>query len=79
MVGGRRGGCSGVGTSRGHDWGAVSRDDQSRLCPLANKELRSRRWGTRDGHGSSDHTLIFLLMLQKKTRHPVMVFASSNV
>lgn len=51
--GGRRGGCSGVGTSRGHDWGAVSRDDQSRLCPLANKELRSRRWGTRDGRPTS--------------------------
>ena len=33
---GRRGGCSGVETSRGHDCGAVSRDDQSQLCPLAN-------------------------------------------
>lgn len=51
--GGRRGGCSGVETSRGHDWGAVSRDDQSQLCPLANEELRSRRWGTRDGGPTS--------------------------
>lgn len=30
---------------------AVSRNDQSRLCPLANQELRSRHWGTRDGGG----------------------------
>lgn len=30
-------------------------------------------------HGSSDHILISLLVLRKKTRHPVMVFASRNL
>lgn len=42
-----------MGTSAGHNLGggAISRNDQSRLCPLANQELRSRHWGTRDEGG----------------------------
>ena len=42
-----------MGTSAGHNLGrgAISRNDQSWLCPLANQELRSRHWGTRDVGG----------------------------
>ena len=51
MVGGGDEAVAGWGPAEATTWGAVSRNDQSRLCPLANEKLRSRRWGTRDGGG----------------------------